>query len=397
MSTTETFETYLSKKGISRRLFIKFCTSITSLLALSPGTLPALSEKLLRSVRPSVIWLSFQECTGCTESFTRSHTPTIEDLIFNYISLDYHHTLQAASGDAAEAARSDAMDKFYGQYLLIVDGSIPVRDQGVYSTIAGRTNLDLLQECSAGASAIMAIGSCAAYGGLAAASPDPTGATSVAALMKKKLIAVKPLVNIPGCPPLPLAISGVLAHYLAFDQFPALDKLNRPLSIYANTVHERCSRYHFFQQEKFAQSFDDEGARKGWCLYKLGCKGPVTHNACTVHQWNNGTSNPIKSGHPCIGCSEPDFWDSGGFYRSLDDVKSTYSPIDESADAAIEQGQQLYEDNCVYCHSAEPTEFGTESNKISELLRSKKIRSHRRLEFSDDQLNLLQKYLQSIE
>jgi hydrogenase small subunit len=395
MSKSGTFENHLTNNGISRRSFLKFCSAMASLLALPSSAIPALSEKLRKTTRPSVIWLSFQECTGCTESLTRSHTPTIEELMFDYISLDYHHTLQAASGEAAEATRSETMKNFFGKYLLIVDGSIPVGDGGVYSTIAGRTNLDILNECTAGAAAVIAIGSCAAFGGLPGANPNPTGAVSVANLMENGLIAKKTLVNLPGCPPLPVAISGVLAHFLAFDRFPALDDLNRPLSIYSNTVHERCSRYHFYQEEKFAEHFDDEGARKGWCLYKLGCKGPVTHNACAVHKWNQGTSFPIESGHPCIGCSEPDFWDKGGFYRSLDDVAFSYQPRNETPDSAEEEGQHLYEDNCVYCHSADPSGFETEPDKIPELLRSGETLSHRRLEFSDDQLNILEKYLRS--
>ncbi len=395
MLNSGTFETYLTQKGIGRRSFLKICSTIASLLALPASALPALSEKLRQATRPSVIWLSFQECTGCTESLTRSHAPTIEDLIFDYISLDYHHTLQAASGEAAEAARLEAMQNFFGQYLLVVDGSIPIGNGGVYSTIAGKTNLEMLKECTEGAKAVIAIGSCAAFGGLPAASPNPTGATDVATLMENGLIEKKTLVNLPGCPPLPIAISGVLAHFLAFERFPALDALNRPLSFYGNTVHERCSRYHFYQEKKFAEHFDDEGAKKGWCLYKLGCKGPTTYNACAVHKWNQGTSFPIESGHPCLGCSEPDFWDKGSFYQSLDELESSCQPSRENVDSSVEEGQLLYEDNCAYCHSADPSEFETEAKNIPQLLRSGEIRSHRRLEFSDDQLNILEKYLKS--
>ena len=368
---------------------------MASLLALPPSAIPALSEKLGQSVRPSVIWLSFQECTGCTESLTRSHDLTIEELIFDYISLDYHHTLQAASGASVEAVRAEVMKSSFGKYLLIVDGSIPIGSGGVYSTIAGKTNLQMLKECIPGAAAVIAIGSCAAFGGLPAASPNPTGATGVAALMESRLIPRKMLVNLPGCPPLPTAISGVLAHFLAFGRFPALDDLSRPLSIYGNTVHERCSRYHFFQEEKFAEQFDDEAARKGWCLYKLGCKGPITHNACAVYKWNQGTSFPIESGHPCIGCSEPGFWDKGGFYQSLDNAALVYRASDEKDETAIEAGHHLYEDNCVYCHSADPSDFKTEPDKIPELLRSGEVRSHRRLQFSEDQISILEKYLKS--
>jgi len=303
--------------GISRRAFLKYCVSLMSLLALPSSLAPAVAQTLAKVKRQSVIWLSFQECTGCTESITRSHAPTIENLIFNFLSLDYHHTLQAASGEAAEAARKSAMDLSRGKYLLIVDGSIPIGEGGVYSTIAGITNLEMLKTCAKDAGAIIAVGTCATFGGLPKAEPNPTGATSVSELMDRGMIAHRPLVNVSGCPPLPIAISGTLAHYLMFNRFPALDDLGRPRVIYGNTVHERCSRLHFYEEKKFAKSFDDEGARKGWCLYELGCKGPLTHNACATVKWNDGTSFPIESGHPCLGCSEPGFWDRGGLYRNL--------------------------------------------------------------------------------
>jgi len=125
------------------------------------------------------------------------------------------------------------------------------------------------------------------------------------------------VVNVPGCPPIPIVLTGVLAHYLAFGRLPELDNLRRPLAFYGETIHDRCYRLPFYRQKKFAKSFDDEGARKGWCLYELGCRGPITHNACATKKWNNGTSFPIESGHPCLGCSEPGFWDDGSFYQPL--------------------------------------------------------------------------------
>lgn len=395
MSNQETYEAYLLRNGMSRRSFLKLCSTVASILALPSSAIPALSDKLLHAKRPSVIWLSFQECTGCTESLTRSHAPTIEALMFDYLSLDYHHTLQAASGEAAEETRSATVKNFRDKYLLIVDGSIPIGNGGVFSTIAGKTNLEILRECADGAAAVISVGSCAAFGGLPAARPNPTGAAGVATLMEKGLIAKKTLVNLPGCPPLPIVISSVLAHYLAFGQFPMLDELNRPLVFYGNTVHERCSRFHFYQAGKFAERFDDEGARKGWCLYKLGCKGPVTHNACAVYKWNQGTSFPIEAGHPCLGCSEPGFWDDRRIYESLGDAILPERTDREATGAITEEGRMLYEDNCVYCHSADISQFGLEADKILEQLRNGKVRSHRKLEFSEDQLNALEQYLKS--
>jgi len=301
----------LQRHGITRRTFMKFCSSIASAMALSPAMASEMAEKLAHTRRQSVIWLSFQECTGCTESITRAHKPSLESLIFDFVSLDYHHTLQAASGHAAEEAREQAMHENGGNYILIVDGSIPLKDDGVYSTIAGMTNLDMLKQVAEQAAAIVSVGTCAAYGGLPKASPNPTGAVAVSDIIKDK-----PIINIPGCPPIPVVMTGVLAHVLTFG-IPELDGMGRPKAFYGDTIHDRCYRRPFYDRGEFAKSFDDEGARKGWCLYEVGCKGPVTHNACATVKWNNGTSFPIQSGHGCIGCSEPDFWDAGGFYKAL--------------------------------------------------------------------------------
>ena len=317
MNDDRTLGRVLREQGVSRRGFLKYCSIMTSLLALPPSMAPTVARALEQARRPSVIWLSFQECTGCTESLTRSHAPTIEGLIFDHISLDYHHTLQAASGGAAEAAREAAMKENHGHYLLVVDGSIPLADPG-YSTIAGISNLEMLKEVAAGAAAVVAVGTCAAYGGLPKADPNPTGAVPVT-----DIVTDRPVVNVPGCPPIPVVIGGVLAHFLTFGRLPELDALGRPLAFYGNSIHDRCYRRPFYDKGLFAETFDDEGARKGWCLYKLGCKGPVTYNACATLKWNQGTSFPIESGHGCLGCSEPGFWDLGGFYRALPE-----SPVD---------------------------------------------------------------------
>lgn len=319
----------LARHGISRRDFLKFCTSMAATLGLPPAMAASMARAIASARRQSVIWLSFQECTGCTEAITRSHSPTLENLIFDLISLDYHHTLQAASAEAAEHAREQAMKDNAGQYLVIVDGSIPLGNPG-YSTIAGISNVDMLMETAKDAAAIVAVGSCATYGGLPKADPNPTGAVSVG-----QIIHDKPIINIPGCPPIPTVMTGVLAHFLTFGKIPELDALGRPKVFYGETIHDRCYRRPFYDQGKFAQSFDDEAARRGWCLFKLGCKGPVTYNACATTQWNDGTSFPIQSGHGCIGCSEPNFWDAGSFYKAL---SMPVTPVQGTLGAAAATG-----------------------------------------------------------
>jgi hydrogenase small subunit len=89
------------------------------------------------------------------------------------------------------------------------------------------------------------------------------------------------------------------------------------MSFYGQNIHDRCYRRPFYDRGQFAETFDDEGAKKGWCLYKLGCKGPTTYNACATAKWNEGVSFPIEAGHGCLGCSEPNFWDAGSFYKAV--------------------------------------------------------------------------------
>jgi hydrogenase small subunit len=363
---------YLSEHGVSRRAFLKQCILMTSLLGLAPRAAGLMAARLGSRPRQPVVWLSFQECTGCTESLTRSNSPSIETLIFDFYSLDYHHTLQAASGAAAEAARLETVAQ--GGHLLVVDGSVPLGHGGGCSTIAGHSNLETLAQSLANAQAVIAVGSCAAFGGLPAAQPNPTGAVSVEQLMESGRIAQRPLVNLPGCPPLPEAIAATLAHYVTFGRFPVLDSLHRPNAIYGNTVHDRCPRIGYFYAGKFARSFDDEGARQGWCLYELGCKGPVTHNACSTLKWNAGTSSPVDSGHPCIGCSEPGFWDTPGLYRPL----AAPAEADTGARSeAAQRGQVLYEDNCVYCHEPGGADLPRDAEAVPGAYAQRGGRAHR--------------------
>lgn len=312
MPETGTIGEAMRAQGISRRSLLKYTGYLASILALPPMASRAMADALASAKRQSVIWLSFQECTGCTESLTRSFSPTIEDMIFNLISLDYQETLMAASGTAAEEAMQAARAANKGKYVLVVDGSVSTALGGVYSTNAGKSNLDTLKELAADAAAVLSVGTCAAFGGIPMAAPNPTGAVPVS-----EIVTDKPVINISGCPPIPEAIAGTIAYIITFGGLPELDHLNRPKAFFGDSIHDRCYRRPFYDKGQFAKTFDDEGARNGWCLYEVGCKGPVTYNACATLKWNGGVSFPIQSGHGCIGCSEPGFWDRGGFYKPL--------------------------------------------------------------------------------
>lgn len=309
----------LTRQGISRRSFLKFCAVTASMLAIPVGERFIFSKALAESSRPSVIWLHFQECTGCTEAITRSFDPTLENLVLNMISLEYHETLMVAAGEHAEHNLEHAIEA--GGYILIVEGSLSERDG--WCTIGNKNSTQHLYEAMQHAGLVIAVGTCAAYGGLPKASPNPSDAISVGELMDQGRVPNKPLINLPGCPPVPEVITGAIAHYLAYGTAPKLDELRRPLCFYGRTVHDRCPRKGSYNAGKFAESFDDEGARKGWCLLHLGCKGPETYNACSALGWNGRTSSPMHTGHGCLGCSQPDFWDrwgiDGGVYTNLEE------------------------------------------------------------------------------
>lgn len=324
---------YLQLQGVSRRGFLRYCAALTSALALPPAMLPRVAEALANARRPSVIWLQFQTCTGCIESTTRAHGSTIEQLIFEAISLDYQHTLQAASGEAFEQAKHDAMQANWGEYLVVVEGSIPLGNPA-FSTNAGQSAVEELTEVAKGAKAIIAIGTCATFGGIPMADPNPTGAVGVS-----EIIRDKPIINVSGCPPIPIVITSTLAQVITFGRPPELDYLGRPKVFYGESIHDRCYRRPFYERGQFAESFDDEGARQGWCLFKLGCKGPTTYNACATVKWNNGVSFPIEAGHGCLGCSEPRFWDHGSFYAALSEARwGTLKDVGIAAGAGVALG-----------------------------------------------------------
>jgi hydrogenase small subunit len=333
----ETIAQYLIKKGVSRREFFKLSGILAALMGMRlpapiglsglPGELDreyGVENDILKALdtqpRLPVIWLEFQDCAGCTEALTRSNSPTLVNLILNTLTIQYHETLFAAAGTQAEQAKEQAIQQYAGKYILVVEGSIPFGDNHVYCTIGGRSAVDLINEAAASAAAIIATGNCATFGGIPKAKPNPTSAKGV-----YEIITDKPVINIPGCPAIPEVTTGTIAQYAIFGTIPTLDSLLRPLAYYGNTIHDRCMRRGYYEAGKFADSFDDDGALQGYCLYKLGCKGPTTYNACSSLRWDEGLSFPVESGHPCLGCSQPDFWDGGGFYQGQS------APIDRPA------------------------------------------------------------------
>ena len=316
----ETYYESIIKQGYSRRDFMKFATYIAAYMGLENSMVAQVAKSLETTYRVPVIWEHFQECTCCSESFIRSDHPIVSDIILDKISLDYTLTLMAASGHQAEAAKHATMEKYKGEYILCVEGSVPMGADGNYCCIAGRSAKDLLIEAAEGAKAIIAWGSCATNGCVQSAKPNPTNATPI-----HKIIKNKPIIRVPGCPPIGEVMAGVIVHLVSFGRLPELDRLGRPKAFYAKRVHDSCYRRPYYDAGLFAETFDDQNAKDGYCLYKLGCKGPMTYNACGTIKWNNGVSYPIQSGHGCIGCSEDGFWDNGPFYERMAKVPGIHA------------------------------------------------------------------------
>ena len=315
MEKEQTFYQELKAKGYTRRQFLKFCGIMGAMLGLHQTGIAQVVNALQTKPRKPVLWFHFQECTCCSESFLRSSHPLVGQILLEMISLDYSDTLMAASGFQAEEVRTRSMKENWGKYIMIVEGSIPLGNPG-YCTIAGHSAKQVFDEAAHGASAIIAWGNCASSGCIQGAYPNPTDTKPV-----HKIISGKPVINVQGCPPIADVMAGVITYILTFDRLPELDNMGRPVSFYGRRIHDTCYRRPAYDAGLFVEAFDDENAKKGYCLYKMGCKGPNTFNSCAVIKWNEGVSYPIQSGHGCIGCAEPGFWDAEPMYHHLPDIK----------------------------------------------------------------------------
>jgi len=304
--------------GVNRRDFVRVVLTAAAAIGLSGSVAAKIAEAVTRGVKPSVIWLHFQECTGCTESLLRTSHPDVGSLILDLVSLDYHETLFAAAGHQADAALKKAMADNKGKYVCIIEGAIPTKDDGIYCMIGGRTALDIVNEVAADAGAIIAIGSCASWGGVPSADPNPTGATGAPMVLKGKTV-----VTIPGCPANPYNLLGTVLQFATLKTLPELDDKGRPKWAYGRTIHEHCPRRAHFDAGRFAQQFGDENHRQGYCLYKLGCKGPATHANCSTNHFGEVPDAwPIGIGHPCFGCTEQKL----GFRVALHDTVEIERP-----------------------------------------------------------------------
>jgi hydrogenase small subunit len=308
--------TIWEEKGVSRRDFMKFCTAMSAALALPVTFAPKIAQALDDIKRPTLIWLEFQDCAGDTEALLRASTPSVAELVLDVLSLDYHETIMAAAGHQAEEARDKVLKEQKGKYIVVVEGSIPMKDDGVYCCVGGKSAIDTVREVCGNAFATIAVGTCAAFGGIPAAAPNPTGAVSV-----KEAVPGATVINLPGCPVNPDNLTATIVHYLTFGKLPNTDSQGRPLFAYGKRIHDNCERRPHFDAGQYVEQWGDAAHRNGQCLYKMGCKGPETYHNCPIQKYNEKTAWPVGAGHGCAGCSEAGFWDTmTPFYKRLPHV-----------------------------------------------------------------------------
>jgi len=285
--------------AISRRSFLKNSARLSVLLGLGASAIPRVAEALeeLSQGLAPVLWLQGQCCSGCSVSLLDSEAITPYKLLTRYISLGFHQTLSAATGNqAVEAVNKIAS---LGGYILIVEGSVP--DKMPLACMFGEEPFaEQLARAARNAKAVLTVGSCSSYGGVPAAENNPTGAIAVPAFLKNRHIDT-PVIRVPGCPIHPDWLVGTVVHALKFG-LPPMDGLGRPLAYFSKSMHEQCPRFNHYELQNFAKTFGEEG-----CLFKLGCAGPITYTDCNIRSWNGGVNSCIRAGAPCIGCGGESF------------------------------------------------------------------------------------------
>jgi len=285
--------------NISRRAFLELSAKLCAVMGLGAGAIPQLAEAAaeLASGHAPVLWLQGQCCSGCSISLLDAESISPVQLITRYINLSFHQTLSTATGALAVETANKIIAA--GGYILIAEGAVPA-GMPKACTFGGEPYGDQLTRAAKAAKAIIAIGSCAAFGGIPGAENNPTGAVSVPQFLKNQGIGT-PTILTPGCPCHPDWLLGTVTHVLKLG-IPPLDALGRPKAFYGRLIHEQCQRFGDYEREKFAKTFGEDG-----CLFKLGCLGPITHTDCSVRPWNGGVNSCIRAGAPCIGCGGEQF------------------------------------------------------------------------------------------
>ncbi len=286
--------------SVSRRDFMKYCAGMAAVLGLSELELFSKVKEVMASPKGKlpVIWLEGQDCAGCTVSFAGALNPPAAQLILDKLSIRYHETIMAAAGYTAEKALEENIKA--GGYVLCVEGSIPTADDR-FCMVGGKPFRKIVEEAAKNASAIIAVGACAAFGGIPAA--GPTKAVGVS-----KIVKDKPIINISTCPVHPDHLIGTILYVLTVGKLPPLDDEKRPTMFFGQNIHDNCRRRYYFENNMFLKDWNDP-EQQNYCLYEKGCKGPDTYSDCSIRKWNDGINFCIDCGAGCMGCAEPGFYD----------------------------------------------------------------------------------------
>jgi len=305
-------------ESVSRRDFIRWAAAAPAAMATIDEFLPKLAAALREAVKEyPIIWLQASTCSGCSVSVINTIHPSIKNVILEQVLpghqliLSYHGTLMAATGSLSVQAARETADKCKGKYVFVVEGAIPTKENGAYGSVGEKndkpiTMLEWMDSFGRDAMATLAVGTCAAYGGLPAAAPNPSGSKGVTDVFQMLNIPT-PVINIPGCPSHPDWFIGTVAKILLYGmpKPKELDDQGRLKLFFNKSVHSRCVNRDYLDEGIFATKFGEEG-----CLLELGCKGPFTMADCPIRLWNGSVNYCISAGAPCIGCTEKGFPDA---------------------------------------------------------------------------------------
>jgi hydrogenase small subunit len=331
----------LAVRGVSRRDFMKYCGYVAAMLGLTEAAAPQIAAAVEKGAKlKPTLWLNGGSCSGCTESMAQVDSPDVATIVLELLSINYFETLMAAAGEYAEKNIEDTIAA--GGYLLIYEGAVMMGEDGNTLLINGQKGKDVLEHAAAGADAILAVGACAVDGGWLYAHPNPAGGIGVQSFLDSVGIAT-PVVNLPCCPTNPeWVVAMVVQWLLVAEDDPAtfLDKtallakdyhdnyrdadvtLLYPEYVVGSTIHDNCPRRGHFENGEFVTEFGSPEEAMGYCLYKMGCKGPQTYTQCPVTRWNRSVSWCVNSGAPCIGCGGLNWVDNNApFFKRLSSMQ----------------------------------------------------------------------------
>ena len=261
------------------------------------STLKRIENNSLKRI--NLIWLEACGCSGNIIALLDANAPDVPYFITQMVNMTYNNSIMVAEGQRAFEKFLETLDT---EFILVVEGAVTSRDNGLYNIVAeynGKpiSGAEAITLAAGKAKYVLAVGTCASYGGISAAKPNPSLSKSIPEFLTTQVI------RIPGCPANPHWVISTIAHLISYG-LPELDSEGRPLFLYEATIHTHCSRRSFFDKKIFASKLGDKE-----CMFKLGCRGPMTRADCALRKWNDRVNWPVEDNTPCIGCVNKGFPD----------------------------------------------------------------------------------------